>query len=468
VIKDKFVISSLFFFLNQILISFSGWIYWFVISRFASPYQIGQATTIYSFVILTTTVIQMGLEYPLLKRSSSEFSRLLGTTLIIELIITSASIPIVLYLLSILLYQQQFHNFSIMAALMIVFLSIGFVLRFALYGVFKAKKILIIDIISTFIKFFIGLVLISTGYGSFAILLSFLSQIVFVCFGYLGLAIKKQFNFRLGEMRYAIGIIFEGLVNMPSKISTLFISNLVIVLLAYYGVGSSEIGVFYIAQIISIVGGGLMSSISFMVIPASFESRKDLSQDSLRVGISLTALIISFLISSPKFILSLIGTQYIAAQSILFVLSIGIFPYSIAINAISTFNYIGNPKKILTIGCIQLAIFIAMFLILVPHYRTMGAALAILISFAISSIPAMFWLSKSSVKYVFNSGISILFGCTIGHVVAIAINNVINGFISSISAILISLSLTFMMIMLTRNLSIVELKQLLKSATKIS
>src|SRR6476659_1012199 len=107
---------------------------------------------------------------------------------------------------------------------------------------------------------------------------------------------------------------------MPLKLSRTFIFSLSIVLLAYFGVRASEVGEFYIALLISVFGGSLVTSMAYMVIPASSISKTDLTSSSLRFGISLTAPIIAALITSPKFILSLLGSQYLSAETILIAL----------------------------------------------------------------------------------------------------------------------------------------------------
>src|SRR5215211_1276321 len=94
---NRFIGQGLILFIDQILVSITNWLYWIIISRLASTSEIGQATSVYSLVLLVATVSQLGLEYPLLKKSSLHRSQILGTALAIELIITACSIAVIIF-----------------------------------------------------------------------------------------------------------------------------------------------------------------------------------------------------------------------------------------------------------------------------------------------------------------------------------------------------------------------------------
>src|ERR671939_1005497 len=84
----KFAGSGILLFLDQLLVAIANWVYWVLISKINSTSEIGQATTIYSLALLVTTITQLGLEYPLLKRSSASHNdqrQIVGTALVIEI-----------------------------------------------------------------------------------------------------------------------------------------------------------------------------------------------------------------------------------------------------------------------------------------------------------------------------------------------------------------------------------------------
>ena len=55
-----------------------------------APSDYGQSTSVYSLVVLGVTIVGLGLEYPLLKKTSTQGAKIVGTSLIIEVIVTIA------------------------------------------------------------------------------------------------------------------------------------------------------------------------------------------------------------------------------------------------------------------------------------------------------------------------------------------------------------------------------------------
>src|SRR5262249_35596608 len=146
------------------------------------------------------------------------------------------------------------------------------------------------------------------------------------------------------------------------------------------------------------------------------ESGTDLSSESARIGMSLMAPLVAVLIVSPKFVLSIIGTQYESAQTILVVLAIATFLSAITMNTISKFNNLNDSRRIISIGAAEILTFLAGFYLLAPHYGTLGAAVSTLIAFLSSSVISIRWSGRTSIRYFAVSGIAILSGVSCGYV----------------------------------------------------
>jgi O-antigen/teichoic acid export membrane protein len=261
------------------------------------------------------------------------------------------------------------------------------------------------------------------------------------------------------DKRSVIEVIKEGLSNVPSKLSRTMIITLSVILLAYYGISDSDIGIFYIALMISIVGAGVASSMAFTVIPASTESKADLSSGSLRLGLSLTALVVAALIVAPKDILSIIGPEYASADTILLVLSMAILPTAVISNAIAKFNNLGHGRKIIAVGVIQIAGFLTSFLILVPHYGSLGAAYSILITYTTSALFAVCLFEQVKRKYIANSVVAVIIGWISGYTINFMLDNSIPAIVSSVIA-------TLVVLLALRNTSVSELRALIRSINK--
>jgi O-antigen/teichoic acid export membrane protein len=210
---------------------------------------------------------------------------------------------------------------------------------------------------------------------------------------------------------------------------------------------------------ISIVGAGLASSMSFTVIPASSESKADLSSGSLRLGLSLTAPVIAALVVAPKDILSIIGMEYATAHAVLLVLSMGILPTAIVMNAISKFNNSGEQRKIIAIGLIQIAGFITSFMLLVPYYGSLGAAYSILIAYSASSAFSVYWFERSQRRYIAASLVAVIIGSATGYTISLILDYSLIIIISSVVA-------TLAVVLALRTTSTFEIRQLIKSVMK--
>jgi O-antigen/teichoic acid export membrane protein len=455
---NRFVGQGMLFFTNQILISVTNWFYWIIVSRLASTSEIGQATSVYSLVFLIATISTLGLEYPLLKKSSLHRSQILGIALTIELIITSGSIVVIIFLANV--YQTFLNGYILVAIAMLVLSPISFTARFALLGTLNARAVLVLDIIGTGAKFLAAYILLSIGFGALGILLSFMIATLVTAITMTSIARRRLPLKLVRDKSHIIEVLKEGLSNMPSKLSRTMITTLSVILLASYGISDSDIGIFYIALMISVVGAGVASSMAITVIPASTESKADLSSGSLRFGLSLTAPIVTGLIVAPKDILSILGSEYASADTILLVLSVAILPTAVISNAIAKFNNLGHDRKIIAIGIIQIAVFLTFLLILVPHYGSLGAAYSILISYTTSAAMAvLFWFERVERKYIANCVAAVIIGWISGYTINFMLDN-------SIPAIVLSVMATSVVLLALKNTSVSELRVIIRSINK--
>lgn len=456
---NKFVGQGLLLSFNQISIAVANWLYWLVISKIALPSEIGQAISVYNLVLLIATFAQMGLEYPLLKRSSLPSSQVFGTALMIELIIVPGLIAALVALAFTDVYRASLSEFLWVAVILLAVSPLSFISRYTLLGISRARSVVIFDALATGAKFLSAYILLSIGLGAFAILFSFMIAIVIAA---AGMVVSVRWHLPVAlvwHRKHIIEVIREGLSNAPSILSRTIIITLSVILLASFGVSDSNIGIFYIALMLSIVAGSLAVSMSFTVIPASIQSKTDLSSGSLRLGLSLTAPIVAVFIVAPKYILSIIGPQYASADTILLVLSIAILPTAVAMNAIAKFNNLGLGRKIISIGIIQLTGFLTSFLILVPHYGSLGAAYSILIAYTASSIFAISFFERAQRRYIANSLLAVIIGCAVGYATIFMLEHSLPAIVSSVVA-------TSVALLALKSTSISELKQLIRNINK--
>ena len=445
--------SSAVLFADQLLVAATNWIFWLVITAMTSSSNIGSATTVYSLVLLTTTITQLGLEYPILKRTLESKTHIFLTTLSIELLLVGLSLPFIILMLDVL-YQSSLKEFTWLAIGMLLFFSTSFISRYCLLGIYGAKQVLVIDVVGTLVRFAVGYSLIALGYGTYAILLAFLVQLGLMTMISLPM-IKQKLGFKVGTLIDSKRILKDAVVNAPAKFSRMLIFNISVILLASFGVNQSEVGIFYIILMISIVAGGLTTSISYMMIPASFASRKDLSLDSLRFALSLTTPLIVALVTAPSYVLSLLGEVYTVGTSTLVILAISILPSSVVMISISRFNQLGDTRSLIFIGAFQISLFLVGFIILVPALGMAGCAISMLIAFIASSILCLRGSSRSTVRYLINTCIALGASVSLGFTVNYSLG------VNPMAGILISIASSIVIIIGMKNISIGEIKSLI-------
>jgi O-antigen/teichoic acid export membrane protein len=450
-----FVTPSIILFIDSILVSVGGWLYWIILSRLAVASEIGLAVTVYSLVMLVTTLAQLGIEYPLLKKSNHVRSPILGTSIAIELIITVAAIPIVFAIIT-NLYNETLKEYVWISIFLLVMLGIEFVARFGLLGTSNSKSVLIFDLVGLAIKLPTGFYLVSISYGSLGILIAYLVEGLFITFASL-LILRNSVSFRLGNIAFFKETIKDALINSPAKWSKMVIVIISIVLLAYLNINASDIGVFYVALMISLVVASFATSMAYMVIPPSTTLQKDLTSASLRISLSLTAPLVVALLVIPRSILSLIGSEYESAETVLFILALAIIPSSITVNMISKLNNTGRSNLLIASGILQTAIFFISFFMLVPNYETIGAATSILLAYLGASV-LLVLTNHGSFKSIVYSSLSVLAGFLMGYIMGTII-----GFEQDLIVLISSIVVSIAVILITKSMTIKETGMLIRS-----
>lgn len=410
--SNNFVTPSLLLFLDNVLVASGSWIYWITISRITTASEVGVAVTVYGLVVLITTLTQLGIEYPLLKKSSIQDSRVLGTALVIELSAALVSILLVFFF-TVNLQGHLIRQFEPIYIGLILIMSIQFVFRFGLIGISKSQTILIVDLVGLGTKFVTGISLVSLSYGALGILIAYLIEAVIVTFGFL-IFVNKIFSFKIGNIQSFKEIIMDSFINTPAKWSKVIIFSLSVVLLGFMQISPSEVGVFYIDLMITFAIASFSVSMAYVVIPYALSSKINLSTCSIRISLSLTAVFVVALLVKPESILYLIGYEYISGAATLTILAVSIIPFAVTVNLISLINTSGNRIKLILTGMVQVVTFFFSFFIFVPLFQTTGAAISILIACVSSSLFLILLTEHGSLRYILSTGLSVIVGYTIG------------------------------------------------------
>lgn len=458
--QNKFIGSGIILTLDLFVISFGNWIFWILISMLASTAEIGVATAVYSFVLLFSSITMLGLEYTIIKKSSIDKTFVFGTTILLKILILVISLPIFIVLLNQLGFSLA-SEIAYIAIGIFAFSSFRYIFRYILLGNFESIRILLINIIGMVSQLLIGFYLVLNNFGSVGILVSFLVNVMVITVLSI-LLLKRNLNLQIGNRFYFLDLVKDALINFPPVLTRSMIFYFSVVLLAFLGISESNIGIFYIAMMMSIIAGGLAGNMALTLIPSSLVSNKNLSFDGLRISLSLTSPIIALLLTEPQRILGLIGSHYVDGTGVLVIFSLGIIPYVIITNSVTNFNTLNQPRKIVVVGLVQFGSFLISFFTLVPLYGITGGALSVFISMLFSSLLSIRWYGSSISKNILIACFSIF--------VALLLNYGLTSFtilpliISTITTLLVTLAMNVVM----KNISIGELKDIFMTVKQMT
>ena len=457
--KKEFISSSVFVFADNLIISVTGWFFWVVVGKLATASDIGISTYLFTFSAFLSGVVMLGLEFSLVKppdtsHSTDHFHEIrqrrssFGSILIIEVIANVIIMPLIfIYLQD--TYPTMDFRFVVCTVLIFIFTTISTISRYALMGMMATKQILLIDVLSICIRFTSAFFLLEIGEGVFAILFATLVQtIVLSTILSLIIVLKIGISFSSSMLR---SLLKEGLSNFPGKISKMMIAPISVILLGAMKVDPASMGLFFISLIIAVVAATFGTSLSTMSLSSAHKD-KDLMAHSLRFGTSLTAPLVTVLVVFPASVLGIINENYALGSGVLVVLGFSVVPSVVVFNMITRLNSMGDNKRLILIGVLELVAFLFLFLILVPKLSTYGAAIAILAAYLISCCVTVRWLEPYEQINIGKSIISIAAGI-VGALV-------LNLYLADTFTIAISIMITLLVNHLTGVLRLAEIKDI--------
>ena len=382
-----FVRGSFFLFIDSVLLSFVGWVFWLMLSTFTTPEQIGYATTVISLSTLLSGFFSLGIEFACLREGVRR--GVWSSAVLFEVAILSAASPMV-YFLGLSIYGPSPRSLYILGIIFLLISGAQLMLRFSLLGNMRSGLLIIFESIGAVARLGLGVYLVMLGFGGMGIISAYIANSFIVAAAAAVVLYRSLGASLIGRPEFS-SILMLGLGNMPTKFAHLIIFGVSTVFLAVLTGSPEEVGVFYIALMISLAAGALGRSAAVMSIPASVSAGSDISNASLRFGLGLSAPIAATLASIPAFILSLIGEAYILGSGALTALSLSIIPYIIIINEVARLNYLRDLRRLIILGLSQLISLLATFPVFTGLFGILGAGLSVLVSSCVGAALSSMW-----------------------------------------------------------------------------
>jgi len=430
--------QSFFLFGDWIIKAVGNWIFWIIAARMYSAAEIGAATISINTVSTLVGIGALGLEYTLLAETLAGKAKVIGSLTIFSLVSQAALIP-VLWIITSSSDTAVQALFWITIPLLIA-TSVNFISQHAMLGILKAKKVMIVDAVSVGLKFIILLLSFYLHYEAIGIILAALIQFSFTAIVSSALLIKGT-GFIVGSIRYTIKLVLSGLSNFPLRVAEIVMINFNSVVLSLMGIAIAELGAFYIAIMITIVAGSFAGSIATMAIPTSKSSNRDMSEYSLRYGLIITTPFLGGIISGPRQVLSLINPSFENVWLSLVILAVAVIPTIVITNAISKFNMIGDRKRLVTLGLVELGVFVVALFTLVNFFGLLAGALAILAGYTAGMVYSARFFSKGVWINILKTLLALTAGVGTGYFLA---SLALNIFLPIVSSVFVTIACIFL------------------------
>lgn len=402
---SKIMSNSFYFFIDWIIMTLGGYLFWVVIGRLTTPSDVGMFSTIMNLAILIVGFTSLGMNSVLPKlvpeyqvKKSEEKVRgairwALKTTTAANLL---AAVALIAAAPAISATGYLSETSVVLVAIFMIAINTFYLLGSCLYGLQNIRRIAVTDTLFTFLKLAVVPILVFAGYGYLGLVYGTIAAMfaaAFFRFIHLpkgkGVADTKEIWF------YAV----------PATISTfgiVFTNQGSVVALSFFK-PMAEVGMFTIAFLFASILRMVPQIMSMAIFPIASQQwagkeksgLKELVTQTTRYSLLLTLPIISMFAFFPRDILvRLLNEGYSGASAILPVLSIGcllIGVSSIFTNVLYSIGEVNRNRNVILIGGFSNII---LSLLAIPVFGMLGASAAFLISGVAMFALSMAWLRK--------------------------------------------------------------------------
>ena len=382
---SRLIRGSIWLYTTSIVNNLLGFIYWFVLSRLASPDLIGYVSSTLGLSGIVVGLASLGVGVGIRKRVAElvgmggkrEASTCFLSALVFWLAIYGMLALSLALLANVLAPLMGFEPTQVVVASILVFLGFVQLFNALLTALLHTDLLLLGSLVGNIVKLVVGAGLVLLGFGWVGAALAYTcTSFVVLVIG--AVYVYKTLGFHLVfRLDYVVELIRIGFVSWTP--ATIMLLGRWLGVLTVFGTSSAlGAGKYYIS--LTIVGflTGLGTSIATLLLPA-------VSMDSRLKGVSTTALKVALLTVTPpvilsifyaKQILALLNPAYAPAENTLRVLALSWLP-AILNAGIASMLYIENAyTQVLLLGMAQSLPRIALYLALTPVLGGFGAALA--------------------------------------------------------------------------------------------
>ena len=376
---------------------FSGYVFWFIMSKLTTTGVIGTAAALVSLVTIFSTVATIGVPSGVQRFLGRCFSeqKIQEANLFIRASLVLVAIGILGCIVAFIITKDFFHNtFTIDDSMMLI--AIALIISTSTYNLFrsiiiaslKTKMLPIITVVATSARIGVGITLVLIGTGALGITIGFTlfpifaSVLLFITM----LSILRRENYK---SEHKLGnplkdTLSSSLANwIPALITT--IGSQLGTIVVFGSKGAGHAGIYFIAFSIFTAISAVTSVLLLVAYPALSamnDGRKRFTWRIIKMSLMVTIPISSSIIFYSKDIMQLFGQAYVEGSFSLQLLLLSALPAVITSGVNSLIYSRGNYRQVLSIGLASSIPRTLLYFVLIPLYGSSGAA----ISYTLGSI----------------------------------------------------------------------------------
>ncbi len=433
--------GGLWLFLGNLSISLLGFLFWMILSRVVGVEGVGVSSAIISAVSIAVTITSAGLNFAVIREVAANGARSFTASLVLAVLSSMFSTVIV----QPLVYSLGYAVYGFFASVLAFITVFSAVFQFSLIGFEKFKEFFYSTLVGSLAKLVIGIVLAFLGYGVFALLLGYTSYPLFVlivaCLLLLPVLRNNSSRASLVDLKNLIVLMLS---NYPYMFSNQLLTMLSIYVFAYLVREPVSTGILYLSFMIALAISAIPSSIISASLPIGTRRNVDPFIDSFRIGVAIATPVIVLAIALSRSLLILINPGLVDGVLTLEILLLSIAPLVALTTIITKLN---KERRIFSLGLIgftRLLALLALVILFVETYGTVGVALSYLLANIVVLIMLLPWYRKLAGIFATIWGIHILS-------FLISCIGVFNEYVSAIISLTVSIAVLYYARILTFN-----------------
>jgi len=412
--------GAAYLYIEALSLMFSGYIYWLILSRIATPSEIGISSTTISIALIFMTIASFGISNgiqsylgrSLLNKNSEEIRQVVNSSiLMLSIGVIASGIFMISY--SGWIYGSFKVDFvlSIISVLIMGFSTYAGLLRAIIIPSLKTRVITISSVLATIAKILVAVILVMLDWGVIGILIGYMMYPITSIF-ILAFAAKRilynDLDLKSCKEYLKIGSIFQ-IRNILNSSLAFWIPNIVNIIGSQLGTitvfvsnGAADAGIYFMA--FSIVTGisiilSVFSTIAYPTLSTMNDGRKRAVWRLIKISLLITIPISNILLYYTSEIMTLFGSSYSAGSSNLAILLLSILPTAL-ITGVSVLSYsYNNNRHVLYLGLFTSFPRTLFYLILVPIWGGDGAAITYFAGSLIGCIASLLIAKKIGLKF---------------------------------------------------------------------